>query len=101
MSNVYLCPLHLLLPQEFPKQLEMVGTAADRVRRSTNILVKGKKSGNRLDDQIIVIKDNPRNVILFRKTNLLYFHHLYPSITTHGIDILEILALYYSTTKIL
>ncbi len=56
VSHIEICPGELLITQKFPKQLEMVGCGADRVRRAPKVIKKFEKRQDGSNGQVMIIK---------------------------------------------
>src|SRR2546428_12501559 len=77
LGNINFCPAEALVAQIFPEQLEVVSRRPDRVRTSIQVMQELEVGENRLDGNVIVVKDEPAHSVRIGKVYLLYLHRLH------------------------
>ena len=76
----------MLITQIFPEQLEMISRRTDRIWATIKVMKKSEVRKDRLDWDVVIVKDQPGYPVCAGKTHLLYLHRLHSFHERIGVD---------------
>src|SRR5579871_507465 len=74
VGNIDPRPIQMRLVQVVPEELEMMGAAANGVRRAVQVVKEAQVGQNGWDGQVVVIQDQPGAALRLRKQHALHLH---------------------------